>query len=142
MTAEESLSFAVICGLLSDLERLLTRRHDRKLKLTRGAFYARQKQIVARWIEDHRRAILRDKESLESCLSLLFPEFRRERVYTLKEHTLSGALAAAMGRGKEGAERFRQWRLKEKDLGITLEQIMTSRVRKISSWLTPGNWDD
>ena len=63
-----------------------------------------------------------------AVLSLLFPDLRKERVYTMKEHTLSRVLAKAMGMGPQWLLRLSNWRLEYKDFGSAVESIIKQRV--------------
>jgi hypothetical protein len=127
--AEKVLSFKAICSLLDELEGLLNRYRALKSKLKKRDFKARQREIVERWATDYKSSILIDNHSVLAVLSLLFPDLRNQRVFTMKEHVLSKVVTTALGMGGEASERLRKnWRLQEKDFGTAVEKIMKGRV--------------
>ena len=123
------LSFAAICSLLEELEALLNVYRAPKSKLKKRDFKARQRQIVERWATVYNFSILKDNQSVLAVLSLLFPDLRCDRVYTMKEHVLSRVVTKVLGMGVEALEKLRKnWRLQDKDFGTAVEKIMRGRV--------------
>ena len=59
---------------------------------------------------------------------MLFPDLRKERVYTMQAFTLSRVLAKALGMGPQWLKKLRNWRLEYKDFGNAVESIMEQRV--------------
>jgi hypothetical protein len=127
--AEKNLLFEAICSLLDELESLLNLYRAPKSKLKKRNFKARQRDIVERWATEYNASILKDNQSVLAVLSLLFPDLRSERVFTMKEHVLSKVVSTALGMSEEASEKLRKnWRLQEKDFGTAVEKIMKGRV--------------
>src|ERR1700721_4633708 len=123
-SSDKPLSFEAICSLLDALEDVLNRYQAPKHPITRPVFKSRQRKQAVDWAKFYQSSIVKDSQSTLSVLGLLFPDLRRERVYVLKEHTLSAVLARAVGMGREGLERLRNWRLENKDFGYAVEKEM------------------
>src|SRR5271169_2253281 len=126
--SEDVLQFSAICSLLDKLEELRTRYHAPGTKLNQATFRTCQKTLVGQWTKHYHSVILKDSQSVLATLSLLFPQLRRERVYTLKEHTLARVIGRAMGMGDREVEKLRRWRLNDGDFGVALEREMIKRV--------------
>jgi len=125
---ENTLTFNSICILLENLETLLKQYQTPGTKLTKERFRMCQQERFQQWNEHYNAAILRDGQSALAALSLLFPDLRQDRVCSLKEHTLGGVLAKALGMGELGLSQLRNWRLTEDDLGSTFERELRKRV--------------
>jgi hypothetical protein len=121
-----SLSFQDICSLLGELESLRNRYRAPNSKLKRNEFLSHRTDKIRQWAEFYSPLILNDSQSILATLSLLFPYLARARVYFMNELTLSRVLAKALGTD-EG--KFKNWRLNDGDIGITLEKIMKKRVK-------------
>lgn len=128
--SDDFLSFSAICSLLDKLEALRTRYHAPGTKLTKPAFRTRQKSLVDQWTKFYNSIILKDSQSILATLSLLCPDLRTDRVYTLREHTLAPPIARALGMGSQGVDKLRKWRLNDGDFGVALERVMTRRVEQ------------
>lgn len=125
---KNNLTFNSVCVLLENLETLLKQYQTPGTKLTKQRFRMCQQERIQRWNEHYNTAVLRDSESALAALSLLFPDLRQDRVYSLKEHTLAGVLAKALGMGELGLRQLRNWRLTEDDLGLAFEKELRKRV--------------
>jgi hypothetical protein len=126
--ASGALLFKDICCFLDVLEGLLNEYQAPKTRLKKPAFKARQRKEAHAWAGFYRDAIHRDSDSILAVLSLLFPDLRKERVYTMQAFTLSRVLAKALGMGPQWLKKLRNWRLEYKDFGNAVEGIMEQRV--------------
>jgi hypothetical protein len=129
-STDPNLPFAVICDFLNDLENLLQRYQAPKTKLTLPAFKTERTNKIESWSLRYNPRILSDEATLLAVLSCLFPKLRRERVYFLAEHTISAAIARALGMGKAGTADLRNWKVKQKydDFGLVVENAVSLRV--------------
>ena len=129
-------SFSGICDFLDQLEALLRQYQSSGTKLTKGKLRTRQQNLTRKWSEKHLIAILNDRDAMLATLSLLFPDLRQDRVYSLKEYSLAVVLAKALGMGDRGLNKLWNWREMEGDLGVTLEKELTKRVYAHTSLAT------
>lgn len=127
-SSEDDLSFSAICSLLDELENLRNQYHAPTTKLSKVTFRARQTKMLHQWTDFYRANILKDSQSTLAVLSLLSPDLRRERTYTMKEFTLAAVVARALGMGDVGVNRLRNWRLMDGDFGVALEKEIKKRV--------------
>jgi len=127
-SACDTLLFKDLCRFLDVLENLLNEYQAPNTRLKKPTFNARRRKEAQGWAAFYKDAIHRDSESMLAVLSLLFPDLRKERVYTMKEYTLSRVLAKAMGMGPQWLLRLNNWRLEYKDFGSAVESILKKRV--------------
>ena len=127
-SACDALLFKDLCRFLDVLENLLNEYQAPNTRVKKPTFNARRRKEAHGWATFYKDAIHRDSESMLAVLSLLFPDLRKERVYTMKEHTLSRVLAKAMGMGPQWLLRLSNWRLEYKDFGSAVESIIKQRV--------------
>ena len=127
-SACDTLLFKDLCCFLDVLENLLNEYQAPNTRVKKPMFNARRRKEAKGWATFYKDAIHRDSGSMLAVLSLLFPDLRKERVYTMKENTLSRVLAKAMGMGPQWLLRLSNWRLEYKDFGSAVESILKQRV--------------
>jgi hypothetical protein len=128
-SSEDDLSFSAVCSLLDKLENLRNQYHAPSTKLSKVTFRARQTKILNQWTDFYRAMILKDCQSTLAVMSLLSPDLRRERKYTMKEFMFAAVVARALGMGGMGVNRLRNWRLMDGDFGVALEKEINKRVQ-------------
>jgi hypothetical protein len=127
------LQFSSVCALLDELEWLLSR--FLSSKLNEDSLKIKQARLVERWALVHRDLIYASQGTLCATLSLLFPKLRRDRVYALKELTLSRALGVAVGLGPQLIDELQNWRTSHKTFENAVETLMKSRVHALQAIL-------
>ncbi|ROW01967.1 hypothetical protein VMCG_05665 [Cytospora schulzeri] len=108
--------FGKVCDLLQSLENDLKRKRNQK-----GA-----EQIVRAWFAEHRLTV--DNHNTDKCalLSTLLPERRTDRVFNIKEKTLSNIFARALGLGHTRQQRLTHYEIPGSgvDLAECFEEIL------------------
>ncbi|KAI9722987.1 MAG: hypothetical protein M1812_001436 [Candelaria pacifica] len=113
--------FSFLCDLLSNLEHHITRDPPH--------LPARVKELcretIIQWFRNHRNRIDGTDTDDVALLSALFPERRTDRVYNLREASLSKVFARILGLSTSRVQELESWKQKGRgDLAECVERIL------------------
>ncbi|KAJ5398197.1 hypothetical protein N7509_006310 [Penicillium cosmopolitanum] len=120
--------FTFLCDLLSDLE-------DGRIAKAASGTDLSDFRTVRRWFASYDHHINDDGTDRLALLSCMFPEKRTDRVFWLRETSLSGVIGRCLALGTSRLAELGQWRKPGgPDLGRCVEIVM----RQTENYIPPG----
>lgn len=110
-----------VVQLLEALYSLATKKLEPKL----FSLKARYTTLIISWFDHHRPLFASANLGTAALFSVLFPELRPDRVYSLREDGLVRVIARCLGLGVTRQRQLGNWRLDAAgDLGTMVERVM------------------